>query len=103
MSERTITVNADWYAGVTADIAGYKDRITKLEAAYDHTVKDNEDLVRGLDWLNNHITFYEPNGHNKPALDSASKRIWYHATNDTNSYPFSDVIDKALKQGNDDG
>ena len=26
-------------------------RNAELQAAYDHTVKDNEDLVRGLDWL----------------------------------------------------
>jgi hypothetical protein len=64
-------------------------------------IKRVDELEERLKWLDDNSTFYEPNGHNKPALDSVSKRIWYHATDDTDSYPFSDVIGKALDQGDD--
>jgi hypothetical protein len=51
-----------------------------------------EELQARLELLDNNTTFYEPNGLNGPALSSVSKRIWYHATDDTESYPFSKVL-----------
>ncbi len=47
-------------------------------------------------WLDSNTTWHE--GPNAPVLASVSKRIWYHATDDTASYPFSAVIDAALKE-----
>ena len=48
-------------------------------------------------WLDNNTTFYDvsPDGPNVPVLASVSKRIWYHATDNQESYPFSAVIDAA--------
>ena len=94
----------------------FSDRIAEQEAQRDSlldqiehlekVIRTDDDRIAALeaqiDWLNKNSTFYEPNGHNKPALDSVSKRIWYHATDDTESYPFSAVIDKALERSNGD-
>lgn len=52
------------------------------------------ELEGKLKWLDNNTTFYDVNsaGSNVPVLASVSKRIWYHATDDQRSYPFSAVI-----------
>jgi hypothetical protein len=59
-------------------------------------------------WLDNNTMFMEVDHSftfeeidampNVPVLASVSKRIWYHATDDTESGPFSRVIDAALAQ-----
>ncbi len=48
------------------------------------------------EWLDNNTTHYEPDGHNQPALASVSKKIWYHGTNDIESYPFTDMMNKSM-------
>ena len=48
------------------------------------------------EWLDNNTTHYLTAEQNAPVLASASKKIWYHATDDVDSYPFSDVVGEAL-------
>src|SRR5437879_5429399 len=54
-------------------------------------------------WLDGNTTFFDVQrdlpveGPNIPVLAAVSRRIWYHATDDTASYPFSAVIDAALR------
>ncbi len=55
-----------------------------------------------LAWLDNNTTYFDVqppavNAPNVPVLAAVSKRIWYHATDDQLSYPFSDVIRAALQ------
>ena len=56
-----------------------------------------------LRWLDNNTTFYNVDADwpidapNVPVLAQVSERIWYHATDDSQSYPFSEVIKRALK------
>ena len=54
-----------------------------------------KELEAQLEWLDNHSTYCWHG--QKPALLEVSKIIWYHATDDTNSCPFSDVIKKGYK------
>src|SRR4029077_11012133 len=58
-------------------------------------------------WLDSNTTFYDVQpdgpesctaGPNIPVLAAVSKRIWYHATDDQSSYPFSAVLDAAMSQ-----
>lgn len=65
------------------------------------------ELEERLKWLDDNTTFFNVdhlaiNGTdtpvNVPVLASVSKRIWYHATDDTGSYPFSAVLKAALEQ-----
>lgn len=49
------------------------------------------------DWMRNNLTFYNTAESDGPVLASVSKRIWYHATDDTESYPFDAVADAAMK------
>lgn len=41
------------------------------------------------DWLDNNTTFCDVELGKRPVLQSVSKRIWYHATDDQRSFPFS--------------
>ena len=56
------------------------------------------------EWLDNNTTFYNVDadwpveGQNIPVLAQVSERIWYHATDDTTSYPFSAAIDRAIAE-----
>jgi hypothetical protein len=43
------------------------------------------------EWLDSNTTFYDTAESQAPVLASVSKRIWYHATDDQTSYPFSNV------------
>ena len=69
-------------------------------AAIDALTKDAERMR----WLDKNTTFFnvdhtEPvRGANIPILSSVSARIWYHATDDTESYPLSAVVDAAMKE-----
>jgi len=53
---------------------------------------------RMREWLDSNTTFYDVDadydveGRNIPTLAQVSARIWYHATDDTKSYPFSAVV-----------
>ena len=66
-----------------------------------------ENLEAQIKWLDNNTTFFNVdhskiNGtdtpRNVPVLASVSKRIWYHASDDMQSYPFSAVMAKALQE-----
>jgi hypothetical protein len=48
-----------------------------------------------LEWLDNNSISCD-NG--KPVLSTVSRRIWYHATDDIENYPFSAVIAAAMKK-----
>lgn len=58
---------------------------------------DKVEVERLRDWMDNNFTHCEPGA--VPVLGSVSKRIWYHATDDTESYPFSEVVCKVLDDG----
>lgn len=47
-------------------------------------------------WMRNNMTFYNTGESDGPMLGSVSKRVWYHVTDDTESYPFDSVIDAAI-------
>ena len=55
------------------------------------------------DFVDKNMTFYDVDADslvdapNIPVLAQVSNRIWYHATDDTKSCPFSAVIDAAMK------
>jgi hypothetical protein len=56
-----------------------------------------EENARLLYWLDNNTTFFDTiapviEGPNVPVLAAVCRRIWYHATDDQSSYPFSAVI-----------
>jgi hypothetical protein len=52
-------------------------------------------------WLDSNTTHYDPRVHLMPSL--AAERIWYHATDDTESFPFSKVIDAARSPDGGEG
>ncbi len=71
-------------------------------------VKTDTDLFAALTqletlrtWLDNNTTFfnvdvdYPVEGPNIPTLAAVRNRIWYHATDDTGSYPFSVLMDRS--------
>jgi hypothetical protein len=48
-----------WVMRPEIDHIAMAERIAELQAAYDHTVEDNTDLVRQLDWIKeNHSQIY---------------------------------------------
>jgi len=58
-------------------------------------------------FVDKNMTFYDVDANflnfliaapNIPVLAQVSNRIWYHATDDTKSCPFSAVIDAAMKE-----
>lgn len=54
-------------------------------------------------WLDKNTTFYDvkpypKEGPNIPVLAAASKRIWYHATDDQ-AAPFSEMVKNAMNGG----
>ena len=57
-----------------------------------------------LNFVDKNMIFYDVDADsliyapNIPVLASVSNRIWYHATDDTKSCPFSAVIDAAMKE-----
>jgi hypothetical protein len=103
----------------SAAIQNAQDRITKLQAQNKAAWESDElqvemtlaaqkradeaeaQLTAMREWLDNNATFYEPETSNRPILAMTSKRIWYHATDDQESYPFSNVVDKAIGEGDD--
>lgn len=56
---------------------------------------------RILKWLDGNTTFYNVDadypveGNNIPTLAQVSNRIWYHATDDETTYPFSALVERA--------
>ena len=98
-----------------------QERIRQLEAGYDELRTVSNRLKTALDaanaradaaerdaaslrhWLDNNTAFYNVDadwpveGPNIPVLAQVSERIWYHATDDIKSYPFSAAIDRAIE------
>ena len=60
--------------------------------------EENQRLKEKLDWLDNNTTHYLTNESEAPVLAGVVEKIWYHATDNVDSYPFSAVIDKALEK-----
>ena len=79
----------------------YKDT-TALLVELKHALKaereENQRLKEKLDWLDNNTTHYLTNESEAPVLAGVAEKIWYHATDNVDSYPFSAVIDKALEK-----
>lgn len=73
-------------AHTSADEGAYADLKRKYEAL--------------MEWLDNNTTFFDVDhsekieGPNIPILAGVSQRIWYHATDDTESWPFSALIEQ---------
>ena len=73
-----------------------EDNQTKLAAA-------QAEIAALRNFVDNNMTFYDVDADwpvdakNVPVLAQVSDRIWYHATDDTKSYPFSKVIDAAIR------
>jgi hypothetical protein len=65
------------------------------------TALRGQPATRLLKWLDNNTTFFDVARDlppNIPALATVAKRIWYHASDDQESYPFSAVIEAALRR-----
>jgi len=60
-----------------------------------HAVALEKELVALRNWLDNNTTFYNTDDSDGPVLAGVSARIWYHATDDQLSYPFSTVVKAA--------
>lgn len=67
-------------------------RLATLELELAAAKDDAAQLRR---WLDSNTTFYNTDESSAPVLASVSKRIWYHATDDTDSFPFSAVAARA--------
>ncbi len=75
-------------------------QIVALAAKKYDTMKTKLEAIK--EWLDSNTTYYKPNGHNKPALDSVSAQIWYHATDDVKSYPFTKMMEVAIKDNSNE-
>lgn len=72
-------------------------RITLHEAWIKRATEAERENAALRKWLDNNTTFYNVSeAFEAPVLAAVSGRIWYHATDDMESYPFSDVIRTAL-------
>ena len=63
------------------------------------------ELERELDvlraWLDNNMTHYNTaEAGARPILAEFGKRVWYHVTDDDDSFPFSAAIDAAKEKPN---
>lgn len=87
--------------GLLAKIEHRRIKIKDLNWRNLQQEKRIKELEAQLEWLDNNTTHYETHMGNVPVLASVSKKIWYHATDDVDSYPFSAVIKQALEK--DDG
>jgi hypothetical protein len=77
-------------------------KAAKFGGHYAEAADRIEELEARLEWMDNNTMFYDVDHNlidgtdtppNVPVLASVSKRIWYHATDDTESYPFSKVLE----------
>jgi uncharacterized coiled-coil protein SlyX len=69
--------------------------LEELQKQLEHAEKK---LKRVLEWLDNNTTHYETATQDKPVLAEVSKKIWYHATDDCESYPFSEMMQASMKE-----
>lgn len=81
------------------------ERLNKACDVYAGVAKIETEKRRAIEhFIDNNMTFYDVDadwpveGHNIPALAQVSNRIWYHATDDITSYPFSKLIDATREQ-----
>jgi len=81
-----------------SEVTSLRAEVEKWKAIAVTACKDDEEsaeeIKRLRNWMDNNFTHCEPGA--VPVLGSVSKRIWYHATDDTESYPFSEVACKAV-------
>lgn len=67
----------------------------KLDAAFCEFILLRAPEIRKAlalqEFVDSNMTFYDTDKSSGPALSEVSKRIWYHATDDVKSYPFSEV------------
>jgi hypothetical protein len=80
-AERVARDHYDWW----------RTAIARAEAA-------EADAARLRKWLDNNTTHYNTAERESPVLASVSKRIWYHASDDMESWPFSAAIDAAMSE-----
>ena len=71
--------------------------ITQMARLALRALKDEDpwkgNYLRLLHWLDNNTTFYDANKDtDRPLLQSVSKRVWYHVTDNQTAYPFSEVF-----------
>lgn len=66
-------------------------RLKMAEKERDAALREVEEIRK---WLDNNTTWTIAD--KSPVLAEFAKRVWYHVTNDTESYPFSAVIDTAI-------
>ena len=67
----------------------------------EHNERLKTEIKAIRDWLDNNTTHYLTSETKTPVLAGVAEKIWFHATDDVDSYPFSAVIDKALEQTNE--
>ena len=77
--------------------------VGKISTVDDHIEKLEAQLALMREWLDNNTTHYETEGRRSaiPVLATVSRKIWYHATDDCESYPFTDMMDKAILEKQD--
>ena len=74
--------------GLVAENTRLQKKVTDLE---ERLFIEKIELANLRAWLDDNTTFYNTDESSAPVLASVSKRIWYHATDDKVSYPFSHV------------
>ena len=75
-------------------VAELESRAEAAEHNFGVQLDATRELEAKLEWLDNNTTFYHPDESDGPVLASVSKRIWYHATDDVESYPFTALLEK---------
>lgn len=70
---------------------GLRDHARSLER---RALAAEAELKKMKEWLDSNTTFHDSDGR-PPVL--FGRRFWYHMTDDTQSYPFTAVIDAARK------
>ena len=73
------------------------ERLRRQAEFHSEERKTNKEIAEKLVyWLDNNFTFCNPG--EVPVLGEVSRRIWYHATDDIESFPFSEIMGKAIEK-----
>ena len=74
-------------------IASQRDYSQAIHDAADALVQLREERDQMRAWLNNNMTHYNTaEAGARPILAEFGKRVWYHVTDDTESFPFSAAL-----------
>lgn len=78
----------------------WKNLTGQLVAMIESQAHTERELRRLRHWLDNNMTFFDVTqpvveGPNVPTLATVSSRLWYHATDDQEGFPFSTVAARA--------